>query len=285
MAWMCFQSVGWCDDMNIVSLTRLPPVHAVAGESDQPVWSLARRDVAGQPSAADDLLAADPLDPVASCKAAPGHKNTGFIDLNYYWDTRDFNVMTINAGAKLAHDFEYFQFLNLFGEYGDASAWDDLTSYYTEVNLRRPICKDHDLLRPLDWTAQYADGSVPEGVLRFGVRWRLHDTRGSVGEFFNDVLKLKYSVNLHAIETDGAGWQLEHVYRRDFFDKRVYIAGFADHNIDSGSRNSTWVTENQIGVRLFDQFFAVAEYRYSSPSAPVFKSGWGFGMEYVIRFE
>ena len=113
----------------------------------------------------------------------------------------------------------------------------------------------------------------------------MHNTDSEVGRFLNEALKLKYSVTFHAMENNGAGWKLEQSYRRDFFHKRFYVAGYADHNINNAKRNSTWTTENEAGVRLCVQFFAVAEYRYSSPSALVFRSRWGFGFEYVIQYE
>jgi len=212
------------------------------------------------------------------------HKFTGFVDLNYYWDTREFNVMTINAGAKLPHDFEYFQFLNLYGDMGAPSARENWTDFYTEINLRRPVSKTQPLLKPFDVTLQFTDGSGPPQVGRLGVRWRMHDTPGAFGDFLQDVLKLRYSINFHVLESDGTGWQIEHVYRRAFFDNRMYVSGFCDHNINDGAGNSTWVTEHQIGFRLINHLYVVGEYRYSSFAPPGLQSGWGFGLEYIIRF-
>ncbi len=211
------------------------------------------------------------------------HLNTGFIDFNTYWDTREFAVTTLNIGAKLANDFEYFQLLNMFSPINSGSY--DWTDYYTELNLRRPISKDSRYLKQFDWTIQYADGSGPRGVLRLGAKWRFQDTSGPVGNFFKDVLKAKYAIDFHLIETDGTGWQMEHTYRRTFFEDQVYISGVADHNINNNGKNSTWVTEHQIGMRLFDQLYAVAEYRYSSLAPSGSKSGWGIGIEYVVKFK
>jgi len=217
--------------------------------------------------------------------ADSGHHVTGFMDLNYYYDTRHTTVFTANLGAKLPHDFEFFQLLNLTGSFGDGSDSTDWTGYYTELNLRRPIAKENDYLKHLDWTVQFADGSQGSDVLRLGVRWRLQDTPGALGGFVKDTLKLNYSINLHAIEFDGSGWQLEHVFRREFLNKRVYVCGFCDHNINNQGSQSTWVTETQIGVKLTPQIYAVAEYRYIDFAPPGFRSGWGFGLEYVIRFK
>jgi hypothetical protein len=215
----------------------------------------------------------------SSCE--PPHRNTGFLDFNIHWDTRDFASTTLNAGAKLPNDFEYFQLLNLDSAI-DSGAY-DWTSFYTEINLRRRISKDNDYLKPFDWTVQYADGSTARGVLRFGTRWRLPDTAGTVGYIFKELLNLKYNVSFYLIETDGTGWQMEHTYRRTFFDDRMYVAAFLDHNINRVG-SSTWVTEHQVGLRLVDQLHAVAEYRFKSTAPAGFESGWAFGLEYVIGF-
>lgn len=219
------------------------------------------------------------------CDNQTQHHITGFIDFNYYWDTRAFNVLTINSGAKLPYDFEYFQLLNMFGDFGNASDRENWTGFFTEINLRRPIAKDCHYLKSLDWTVQWADGSGPREVLRLGIRNRFHDMPGPIGNFFRDFLKLEYSIDFHIIEDDGSGWQIEHVFRREFLDGLIYIAGFADHNINGFADSSSWVVEPQLGLKLLKNFYAVAEYRFSSFAPHEFKSGWGFGLEYVVRFK
>lgn len=215
-----------------------------------------------------------------------GHKYTGFLDFNYYWDDRDFNILTINAGAKLPYDFEYFQFVNYTSQFGNESALENWTDFFTEIHLRRPIAKDSELFKHLDWTVMWADGSVPQEVGRLGIRWRFHDTPGPVGEFFRDTLKLKYSLNFHIIEDDGSGWQMEHVYRRNFLDGLIYVGGFADHNVNGTADSSDWVSETQVGLKLLGGFYAVAEYRYISfANSSRFKQGVGIGLEYAIRFQ
>lgn len=217
---------------------------------------------------------------------APDHRPTGFLDFNYYHDTRDFNVLTINAGAKLPYDIEYFQFVNYTSQFGNESALENWTDFFTEIHLRRPIAKDNKWLKHLDWTVMWADGGRPQEVGRLGVRWRFHDTPGTIGEFFRDTLKLKYSLNFHVVEDDGSGWQMEHVYRRNFFDGLVYVGGFADHNVNGTADSSDWVAETQVGVKLLGNFYAVAEHRYFSfANSSRFKQGVGIGIEYAVRFQ
>jgi hypothetical protein len=215
-----------------------------------------------------------------------GHRFTGFLDFNYYYDTRDFNILTINAGAKLPHDFEYFQFVNFTSQPGNEAGLENWTDFFTEIHLRRPIAKDSEWFKHLDWTVMWADGSRPREVGRLGIRWRFQDTPGQIGNFFRDTLKLRYSLNFHILEDDGSGWQMEHVYRRDFLDGLIYVGGFADHNVNGTADNSDWVSETQVGVKLLGGFYAVAEYRYFSfANSSRFKQGVGIGLEYALRFQ
>ncbi|MFT4560048.1 MAG: hypothetical protein ACI92S_005445 [Planctomycetaceae bacterium] len=215
-----------------------------------------------------------------------GHRYTGFLDFNYYGDTRNFSVLTVNAGAKLPYDFEYFQFVNYTSQLGNESALENWTDFFTEIHLRRPIAKDSEWFKHLDWTVMWADGSGPQEVGRLGVRWRFQDTPGPIGSFFRDTLKLNYSLNFHFLEDDGSGWQMEHVYRRSFLDGLVYVGGFADHNVNGTADSSDWVSETQVGVKLLGNFYAVAEYRYFSfANSSRFKQGVGIGVEYAIRFQ
>jgi hypothetical protein len=77
--------------------------------------------------------------------------------------------------------------------------------------------------------------------------------------------------------------QVEHVFRRFFFDKRMYVGGFADHNLNKDG-SSDWVTETQIGLRLAERFYAVTEFRYNSFLPSGLRSGVGVGLEYLVRF-
>jgi hypothetical protein len=216
--------------------------------------------------------------------AAEPHRITGFLDFNYYWDTRQFNTLTINAGAMLPCDVDYFQFVDFDSPLDQPATVEDLSGFYTEIHLGKPIAKDSEWLDSLDWTWMYADGSLARDVHRLGIRWRTEDSPGLLGALLTDVLALEYAVNLHFVESDGSGIQIEHVYRRVFLDRRFYIAGFADHDINTDGSTS-WVTEHQMGLRLVDEVHLVAEYRYNEFLPTEFRSGWGFGLEYVVQFQ
>ena len=210
------------------------------------------------------------------------HESTGFIDFNTYWDTREQTVTTLNILANLPGKLQYFQFFNFESAFDRGSH--DWTGFYTEMNLRRPIHESRPWLKAMDWNLQYADGSAPHGALRLGTRLRFHDAPGSLGAFTKDKLDVRYSLTIHFLEADGSGVQLEHTARRDFWDGRVYVFCFCDHNLDNDGRDSTWVTETQLGLLLAENLYAVAEYRYNSFLPAAYREGLGLGLEYVVRF-
>ncbi|MEE2936601.1 MAG: hypothetical protein VYA84_11460 [Planctomycetota bacterium] len=233
------------------------------------------------------IVALLPESPMATWKKAHHwHQNSGFIDLNSYWDTRELAVTTINLLANLPGGFQYYQFMNYESSPGQGSH--DWTGFYSEINLWHSIWRSNRLLAPFDWALQYADGTGPEdlrhGVLRGGIRWRLDETPGRLGSWLSQHWKLRYALTFFCIETNGTGWQIEHMYRRDFFGELIYISGFCDQNIGDHSGHSTWMHEHQLGIRLVPSLYAVAEYRFNGFYPEGQRSGMGVGLEYVIGF-
>ncbi|MDA9857808.1 hypothetical protein N9D23_06785, partial [Rubripirellula sp.] len=231
------------------------------------------------------IAALFPKSPMATWKKAHHwHQNSGFIDFNSYWDTREMAVTTVNLLANLPGGFQYYQFMNYESSPGRGSH--DWTGFYSEVNLWHSIWRSNRLLAPFDWALQYADGTGPEdlprGVLRGGIRWRLDETPGRLGSWLSQHWKIRYALTFFCIETNGTGWQIEHMYRRDFFGDLIYISGFCDQNIGDLSGHSTWMHEHQLGIRLVPSLYAVAEYRYNDFYPEGQRSGMGVGLEYVI---
>lgn len=202
------------------------------------------------------------------------------LDLNYYYDTRDFRVFTLNAFSPLPRGFEYFSFVNYFSSVGTTPS--DADSYFTEQHLRwRP---PWDL--PIDAAGQWVSASGKRNeILRLGARWRVSQTPGA-GALFK-ALGMVYTLTPYPLQADfnpNYNYQLEHFWRMQLlpgtFPDRAYLFGFADHNLGRGK--PLWVTETQLGVRLVDRFFAVAEFRHNG-FMPRRRDGWGFGLEYEIR--
>jgi len=159
----------------------------------------------------------------------------------------------------------------------------DWSDFFTVIHLSRPIAKTHYWLAPLDWTLMHADGSVAPSIQRLGIRWRVNDTPGPV-DYWTTKIGLAYSVSFHLLESDGTGIQMVHVYRWNLVGRRLYVSGFAHQDMNYDGQ-TTWVTEHQIGLRLVDQLHAVAEFRYNDFRPKGLRSGWGLGLQYVIRFE
>ena len=221
--------------------------------------------------------------PYLSAEENPPFKPQGFIDLNaYFYDTREQSTLTINLLSSLPYRFQYFSFVNYDSAFASGDP-EEIESFYSEQQLAWHLPNS----LPLQLVANWSITNGPDNdAIRFGPAWIVSSTR-----FFDQFFKMVnvfYMVRFYLLQIDsldGFNWQMEHVYSTALFPNllanRVYISGFADHNfLDDGS--TTLVTETQLGIRIIDQFFAIAEYRHSDFTPD--KDGVGFGVEYKIRF-
>ena len=214
------------------------------------------------------------------------HKNSGLLDFNGYYDSRNFSVFTLNILAQPADRLQYFSLTN----YQSTHSGTDLQTFYSEQNVRLRLRKS-----PLDLTSQWVvrSGEATDRF-RLGIRIRLSSITGLNALFKR--LHLSYSANFHLLEFgSGKGpdyfTQIEHVYRLeilpDLLQKRIYLAGFADQNIiyvDDDKPSIKWVSEHQMGLRIFNQLFMVMEYRIND-FLPSKNYGLGYGLEYKIIFK
>jgi hypothetical protein len=178
--------------------------------------------------------------------------------------TDDDNYLTINAFSTLGSRFSYFSLSN-FGRRDRPGGEGRKDTFYTEQNIRFKIAPSS----PFDLTAQFNFRSGDRNDRhRLGLRWRLNDTRG-LQDFFRSI-NLSYAVNLHFLQFDHEDAyvvQLEHAFFMKFpaLSDRLYLSGFMDHtfnqDLPEGFPGSPIVMEIQGGVRLFDRFHAIAEYR------------------------
>jgi hypothetical protein len=205
----------------------------------------------------------------------------GLIDLNYYpYDTRDYSVFTINLAAHLPHKFSYFSFVNYTTSIGSTKN-QDLEDFYTEQNLTWGFPGG----LPLDLIAQWVVGSgLNNDLIRFGA-----GVTASAIPFvssFCDKFGIFYIVHFFPMQVDSFGgynWQIEHFYNftvfPTMFQDRVFVYGFLDQNFGPAGRPT--VHEHNVGLRLFDRFHAVAEYRHNAFLPK--QDGFGFGLEYKIH--
>lgn len=196
-------------------------------------------------------------------------KNTNdvFLGFNLYPHLTDVDtdsVFTLNIAAKLAHDFSYFGFINLYSQQGSGSLG-DTDAYYSEQNVRWKLSQDS----PLDLTLQMNLRTGEDNDRhRLGIRWRLSQT-SFLQDFFKKI-HLSYSINWHAYQFDHEDpyiWQLEHSFMMTFpyISDRLYLSGFADHifnqDLPPGIPANPIVGEAQLGFRLAGNLFLISEYR------------------------
>lgn len=213
------------------------------------------------------------------------HKNTGFIDFNGYYDTREFSEITFNLLANLDHRFQYFSLTNFTGKNRSS----DIEQFYSEQNLRWRI-KDTS---SFDLTLQYVmRNQYRNDDWKLGFRWRLHNFK-PFSKLFKAV-HFKYSANPMIFQFREATeskyfTQIEHVYRLNIApektNNRIYIAGFWDQLFfnDNNKISFQHVSEHQLGIRLVSQLYIVTEYRINT----FFESqqtGLGYGIEYKMIF-
>jgi hypothetical protein len=191
----------------------------------------------------------------------------GFIDLNaypYMSDVSNDNTLTINAFASLPQRLSYFSLSN-FANQQDRNELSEFDAYYTEQNLRWKVSDTS----PFDLTLQLNFRTGKDNNRhRLGVRWRFNDS--DIFQAFFKRLNLSYSINFHLIQFDheaGNVWQMEHVIALKFpaISERLYLAGFIDHTFNQQLPASfpkhPVVAEFQLGYRLVNEFYLIAEYR------------------------
>ncbi len=195
------------------------------------------------------------------------------------------SVFTLNAASKLPYGFSYASLLNL-GNQAGKKPFQDTDSYYTEQNLRWSL----PAKLPLDLTLQYnMRAGKDNDRLRFGFRVRF-EAVPYIERVFK-AINLSYSITFHLLQIDhekGFVWQMEHIGRIDtpYLDRRLYVAGFADHTFNQGLAgipNNPLILEVQGGLRLIEEFYAIAEYRVNQYRVG-HESNLGLGAEYVIKW-
>lgn len=224
--------------------------------------------------------------PVDSAEVAEFNR-FGFIDLNAYYDTRDATTFTINYLSVLSERLTYFSFIN-YQQFSFTGDNDDFNDFYSEHMLYfSPVKK-----LPFDLVSQAVFmGGSRNDKLRLGINWRAHDTPW-LGEILRK-LNIRYAPAFHLLQLgyqqplDDFTWQIEHVWSVQILPKltnrRIYLSGFADQTI-GGEIARGLISETQLGFRIVDQFYAVAEYRYFGYFPEEHRHGVGLGLQYMVLF-
>ncbi len=190
----------------------------------------------------------------------------GMLDFNFYpylSDVATDSVFTLNVAATLHSGFSYFSLTNFYNQSNDPEL-QETNTYYSEQNIRWRINKS-----AFDLTGQFNFRSGDSNDRhRLGIRWRLNDFQLFKPLFKN--VNLAWSINFHLLQidkTDANEWQMEHVFRLTFpeYNNRLYLAGFIDHTFSEDLAvnipSNPIVGELQVGYRLLENLYFVAEYR------------------------
>lgn len=188
---------------------------------------------------------------------------------------------TINA--PLAGRFSYFSFINYRGVLSSG----DVRFDRTEQNLRWNIAENLPI--DLNLQAVLMAGNGNDHV-QLGVGWRLNDT-DFLKKIF-DKLNLSYRLTFHLTQFSTANenfWEMEHWFRMTFpgISDRLYVSGFMDQTFglehsDALPKNPI-VAEIQLGMRLFDRFYVVTEYR-NKERRPAEPHNVAVGVEYKFQW-
>ena len=165
------------------------------------------------------------------------------------------------TNARLPARFSYFSYVNFRG----ATTGDDFEFSRSEQTLRWGISRNLPL--DLSFQAVLADGSGND-FTQLGISWRVHNTPG-LSDLFRRI-NLIYRITFQ-LKRFGSGddkvWQTEQYFKMKFpgLSERLYLSGFIDQTFDLNHADALpknpVVLEVQAGVRLWKNFYGVAEYR------------------------
>lgn len=187
---------------------------------------------------------------------------------------------TTTINARLSSRLTYFGYVNMRGTVTDGPA----VFARSEQNLRYSVS---DRL-PLDLNFQ---GVLVRGdgndFYQLGLSWRVNDTPG-LERFFDRIdmiYRMTFQLKRFDFEDDSA-WQIEHFFRVNL-SERFYLSGFVDQtfNLDTAGApsRSPIVAEVQLGMRLFDNFYAITEFR-NNDFRTGNESNLAAGIEYKFRW-
>ena len=203
------------------------------------------------------------------CVAAAAESDRGTAaQAAYYFDSRDFNTLTLVASTRgLPLGTSVWGFVDLHGA-ADGDERQDMTRYFVEYRLLRAI--DPDWIGGVEGVGLVAEYNDLEGggnaLLRLGASYRR--TWGP----------WRTQLRLFPWESDGDGGQAALSYGLTL-GPRLELGGFVDYNW-SPDGPDRWVAEPQLTLRLDKRFALLLEVRYNGFEAD--ESGAALGLE--LRF-
>jgi len=209
-----------------------------------------------------------------------------FVDFSLYPYQRSVENdvdFTTTIRGNLPGRFSYFGYLNFKGVATSGSAVFDRS----EQNLRYSISDKIPIDLNVQGVLVRGDGN---DFYQVGFGWRLNDTPG--WQDFFDRINLSYRMTFQLRRfgvDDNAGWAMEHFFRMTFpgVSERLYLSGFVDQIFDQPGPDA-WpsnpvVGEMQLGVRLWNRFYAIGEYRVNQKRVGD-EENFAAGIEYKVRW-
>jgi hypothetical protein len=199
-------------------------------------------------------------------------------NLTYYFDSRQYNTLNILTSVPdFPADFKIWGFADLSGKQKSGNDRFDLTRYFLEYRLSRPLFLNSDsAIKGLGFEAEFNDSNGPDNdVLRLGLTFKHPFPLLSKTTSW---LQWRY----HPYETDGTGSQVSVIFFLTL-SERIYISGFADLNLENGG-DDRWVIEPQVNIVVNDLLDVVVETRYNEIE-DANKALNGFGVATGIKFK
>ena len=203
------------------------------------------------------------------------NRDSSELYISYYFDSREYNTVNIQTSThKLPLDLFFWGFVDIHSDQNKNKDRFDLTRYFIEYRLSRPVGFGID---GLAWEMEYNESNGSDNSLaRFGLTYRhvLPFLGGS---------KSWVQWRIHPYETDGSGAQVSAIYRF-WLAKGIFISGFIDYNIDEDGPDR-WLGEPQLNFVLDKTFDLVFEGRinqYEDASSSL--DGYGVALGVNVKF-
>lgn len=198
------------------------------------------------------------------------------INLTYYFDSRSFNTLNILTSSKaLPLGFNFWGFTDIHAAHNDPGHRFDLTRYFMEYRLRRPLNPSWVLgLKGLGLELEYNDlNGSGNGMVRAGLT-----LNHPLPLFKGSWLQWRFA----PYESDKSGTFAGIVYFMPI-SERFSIIGFADLNIGKHAPDR-WVSETELNIKIKDRFNVAIEGRYNGFEAAAADID-GFGIAFGLKFK
>ena len=178
------------------------------------------------------------------------------VQTTYYFDSRDYNSLTIKSSVDLALGFNFWGFTDIRGNQNDPDKRFVFKRSFMEYRLRRKFDPEWVLgIRGLGFDVEYNGRNGKDTtILRYGLTYH-----HSLAMLFDTTSWMRW--RYLPIETFERGQQTSIAYRLGF-TSRLFLTGFSDYNFDRDGKPK-WVAESQLNFLVNNDLDIVLEFRYN----------------------